>query len=164
MSEITDIRAVAGGYVVDVYGYPLTYTFATLDAAEVMRKKLQGKHAAAIRRAKADGVRDAKRMYDDWVNGVWCDAMDFRDALDAHAAQIEEADRGGRRKWTREKPTEPGWYWWQRSANDEPVVVHITDLHADKILRIEYPQGDYGRLSNCTGSFQGPITPREDAP
>ena len=68
-------------------------------------------------------------------------------------------DTKQRAGWTTNKPTAEGWYWWQRSLNDEPRVVHITDFYQDKMLRVEFTSGDYGRVSNCSGEWRGPITP-----
>ena len=61
--------------------------------------------------------------------------------------------------WTRNAPTKEGWYWWQRTENDNPVVVWVNTFHPDKQLRAEMISGRRELLTHFTGLFNGPITP-----
>ena len=29
-------------------------------------------------------------------------------------------------KWSRDKPTKPGWYWWRNQSSYEPKLVDVT--------------------------------------
>ena len=61
--------------------------------------------------------------------------------------------------WTSNAPTKEGWYWWQRTENDNPVVVWVNTFHPDKQLRAEMISGRRELLTHFTGLFNGPITP-----
>ena len=61
--------------------------------------------------------------------------------------------------WTSNAPTKEGWYWWQRTANDNPVVVWVNTFHPDKQLRAEMISGRRELLTHFNGLFKGPITP-----
>lgn len=61
--------------------------------------------------------------------------------------------------WTRNAPTKEGWYWWQRTENDNPVVVWVNAFHPDKQLRAEMISGRRELLTHFNGLFKGPITP-----
>jgi hypothetical protein len=32
-------------------------------------------------------------------------------------------------RWTREKPTQPGWWWWRYEAGRKASVMHISEDH-----------------------------------
>ena len=61
--------------------------------------------------------------------------------------------------WTRNAPTKEGWYWWQRTENDNPVVVWVNTFHPDKQLRAEMISGRRELLTHFNGLFKGPLTP-----
>ena len=61
--------------------------------------------------------------------------------------------------WTRNAPTKEGWYWWQRTENDNPVVVWVNTFHPDKQLRAEMISGRRELLTHFSGLFKGPISP-----
>ena len=61
--------------------------------------------------------------------------------------------------WTSNAPTKEGWYWWQRTENDNPVVVWVNTFHPDKQLRAEMISGRRELLTHFNGLFKGPITP-----
>ena len=57
MSEVTDIRKVADGYVVDIYGYPLSYRFSTYEAAEHMQAMILAAHHATTHALREENRR-----------------------------------------------------------------------------------------------------------
>lgn len=57
-------------------------------------------------------------------------------------------------RWTCNKPTEPGWYWWKYTG--EPSVVHV--VHSMYGLVIE---GHVGLVQNMNAQWQGPLSPNE---
>ena len=61
--------------------------------------------------------------------------------------------------WTSNAPTKEGWYWWQRTENDNPVVVWVNTFHPDKQLRAEMISGRRELLTHFSGLFKGPISP-----
>jgi hypothetical protein len=62
-------------------------------------------------------------------------------------------------KWTTEKPTRPGWYWWRMDAGD--CIVEIDrDAHDNDSLYMLEPGPDGGvSLDILTGQWAGPIEP-----
>lgn len=61
--------------------------------------------------------------------------------------------------WTSNAPTKEGWYWWQRTENDNPVVVWVNAFHPDKQLRAEMISGRRELLTHFNGLFKGPLSP-----
>jgi hypothetical protein len=62
-------------------------------------------------------------------------------------------------RWTRNKPTEPGWYWW-RTVNGDSAV-RIIHTHEGGLL-IQFEGGHVTHLHRVTlGEWQGPLTPNE---
>lgn len=63
-------------------------------------------------------------------------------------------------KWTTDKPTKPGWFWFD-NLNDEhdPFPVEIYDHNNDGILYVVFDRyGTTGLLSNAPGArWAGPI-------
>lgn len=59
------------------------------------------------------------------------------------ASDIDPLLKAGR--WTREKPTVPGWYWYKRQGGYTVVV--------------EYRDGLKGFYDTWNGQFAGPILP-----
>lgn len=63
-------------------------------------------------------------------------------------------------KWTKEKPTVPGW-WWNRQAGFEPVMAFVWP---DGVIGIwpGAPKGfDLSPDAVWTSEWQGPIHPEE---
>jgi len=59
-------------------------------------------------------------------------------------------------RWTRSKPTEPGWYWWRDER--ETRVVEVYAAHTGELNA----SGENFDLSDLTiGEWQGPLTPNE---
>ena len=63
--------------------------------------------------------------------------------------------------WTGNAPTKEGWYWWQRTENDNPVVVWVNTFHPDKQLRAEMISGRRELLTHFSGLFKGPLSPTD---
>jgi hypothetical protein len=70
--------------------------------------------------------------------------------------------------WTRDKPTQTGWYWYRgdydaASADIQPVVTYVNTDGSKIGLRTPcawQPFMDYDdRLESFTGEWCGPITP-----
>ena len=62
-------------------------------------------------------------------------------------------------KWTTEAPKVGGWYWYRSVNNKKPIVLFV---YQD--LAVKGISGEADHVGECTGEFQGPITPQEDAP
>ena len=67
-------------------------------------------------------------------------------------------------KWTTDKPTEPGWYWWQEYRNEPSnrTIAYVSPVNGT--LQALFIDGESLAVDKCAGYFQGPITPQEDAP
>ena len=64
-------------------------------------------------------------------------------------------------RWTREKPSREGVYWFRWSGNSSPLIVSVAKDDCDwRVLEMgnEY-DGALGGYSN--GEWQGPIFPNE---
>lgn len=64
-------------------------------------------------------------------------------------------------RWTREKPTEPGWYWWR----DEGLYNGIKILQLSLVMS-DLQVHEHGMLNGLLvrelpGEWQGPLTPNE---
>ncbi len=58
-------------------------------------------------------------------------------------------------KWTKEKPTEPGWYWYREPGPDMHNDAAIVCLWEGSFRSIGI---DFGKLpSDMLGEFYGPI-------
>jgi hypothetical protein len=76
-------------------------------------------------------------------------------------AMANQAD-GASQRWSKEKPTVAGWYWWRQSRNDvaQPCFVYW----AEQILYLHRCWAKYPDrvLSDVRGGeWQGPITPHD---
>jgi hypothetical protein len=62
-------------------------------------------------------------------------------------------------KWTTEKPTESGWFWYRGPlSEDQPMVVHVYDV--GKIFYTgPWPDGHTVRLERSFGEWAGPLEP-----
>ncbi len=63
--------------------------------------------------------------------------------------------------WSRERPTQAGWYWWRRSIQDPEqvlriVVIPMLGLHATSMF-----DNDAKKVSVLDGEWQGPLEPKE---
>lgn len=74
-----------------------------------------------------------------------------------------------RLKWTREKPTEPGWYWWRFEKNIVPHMVYVVHestmrpVQTDRML-ILYPNSKKELdVETRGGEWAGPIPEPEEA-
>ena len=64
-------------------------------------------------------------------------------------------------EWTREPPTEPGWYWYRTAEDIRPRAVEVFGIHG--VLRIRWKHGNVDSLAEApmSSEWQGPIKPRE---
>ena len=72
--------------------------------------------------------------------------------------------------WTTERPTEPGWYWFE-VGNDSParmtrniraiVLVGEDPLYTPPRLRVQFPQGTF-HVGRMGGRWAGPIPQPEE--
>ena len=61
--------------------------------------------------------------------------------------------------WTREKPTEAGWYWWRRDQHALPgVAIVCSDLSGYYMNRTGY-NSTFDHVDDVIGEWLGPITP-----
>lgn len=74
-----------------------------------------------------------------------------------------------RLKWTQEKPTGPGWYWWRFEKNIVPHMVYVVHestmrpVQTDRML-ILYPNSKKELdVETRGGEWAGPIQEPEDA-
>ena len=58
-------------------------------------------------------------------------------------------------RWTRERPTEPGWYWYKGDTDLDAVVVWV----APNLCLINLTHK--GPVRAYDGLWQGPLTPNE---
>jgi len=55
--------------------------------------------------------------------------------------------------WTKQKPTEPGWYWFRGEAHEtDPFIVQV-----DEAGQFQWPDGGYQEASLAKGEWAGPI-------
>ena len=66
--------------------------------------------------------------------------------------------------WTRETPTEDGWYWRRRLPNHHPYIVRITEFGGRLMVELmALPKRPLESFidDNVPGEWAGPITPPE---
>jgi hypothetical protein len=97
------------------------------------------------------------------------------DALRSVAIVLQAALTPAGQRWTRERPTEPGWYWWRVSPNTCPDLVLLRKggvgseetVLCDVIGTIERGEWSFSDKRCCllkdllSGEWQGPLTPNE---
>ena len=62
--------------------------------------------------------------------------------------------------WTRDRPTQPGWYWW-RGITMPMCVVRIVDWRGDGELYVRDGE-NLTALNECYGNWSGPIPQPEE--
>jgi len=93
-----------------------------------------------------------------FTNATWsvrCDAchMFGPDSEDKNAA-VERWNALPRRlRWTREKPTKNGWYWWRTGGDCNLRGIVSVCIETDIMVLA----GSYKYLSQTTGEWAGPI-------
>ncbi len=68
-------------------------------------------------------------------------------------------------KWSKDSPTETGYYWWREDANGKPQVVKVMKrTKGPKWVAVLSTHGRYGEtpisLWAC-GEWMGPLKPEE---
>ena len=84
-------------------------------------------------------------------------AISFRavEALDKIEAALTPAG-GAPQRWTRRKPTAPGWYWWREGLDAQPALYPVEWKPVWKCWGIPGK-----RVDEMLGEWQGPLTPNE---
>lgn len=65
-------------------------------------------------------------------------------------------------RWTTERPTVPGWYWWRSDPKDRAKPVLIVRHHEEFWMRLEV--ASYVPVATQGGEFAGPIAEPVAAP
>jgi hypothetical protein len=61
-------------------------------------------------------------------------------------------------RWTTQKPTQAGWYWYRGQAHEEePFIVQV-----DRAGQFQWPDGGFQEVTLAKGEWAGPIEPPED--
>lgn len=56
-------------------------------------------------------------------------------------------------RWTHEKPTGAGWYWFRGEAHEaDPFIVQV-----DAAGHFQWPDGGYQEVALAKGEWAGPI-------
>ena len=63
-------------------------------------------------------------------------------------------------KWTTDKPTVPGWYWWRSDSKRGPIVVNVYRL--SKIWCCSFPDDEPCPVNYAKGEWAGPIAEPEE--
>lgn len=66
--------------------------------------------------------------------------------------------KGGDMKWTKEKPTQPGWYWWRDKYSSD--IVHVTEDSGMLVVKLGFDIEDF--IIDLSGEWAGPICPPEE--
>ena len=103
--------------------------------------------------AKADGQRSNRRTT---IQAHWTESNRY--ALESrNRAPVVSS------QWTKEAPTEPGWYWW-RDEDQTPNVVDVIEDRFDYDLKVEQEPGMW-RCISCLDHgewWPDPIEPPSD--
>ena len=75
-----------------------------------------------------------------------------------HMMELKQVTPAGQR-WTRTKPTEPGWYWWRN--NGDPEMVHVIEPSIVLLCGDNRICSVNAMIGHGTGEWQGPLTPNE---
>lgn len=63
-----------------------------------------------------------------------------------------------RLRWSFEKPTEPGWYWYHGAVEEsEPLILWV-----DKAGYMQWPDGQFQEVIFTKGMWAGPIEQPEE--
>ncbi len=62
-------------------------------------------------------------------------------------------------RWTKERPSKPGWYWWGETRHQEMVYVSTAYVYrfVDDMMPIKF---ELDKMN--AGLFYGPLTPPDD--
>ncbi len=66
-------------------------------------------------------------------------------------------------KWTKEKPSGQGWYWWKRDPYVTASIEHIYVGRTDGALFMYLPRGAGVAVDRLPGEWAGPIQEPEEA-
>lgn len=61
-------------------------------------------------------------------------------------------------KWSENRPTQPGWYWYRGlTGEDDPMIVQV-----DEAGYFQWPDGGFQEVLLTEGQWAGPIVPPEE--
>lgn len=65
-------------------------------------------------------------------------------------------------RWTREKPTEPGWYWYDNEGDTSPEITLIFEREGKLGFHVDDDEG-FWPLEDCSDYlWAGPLIPPEE--
>lgn len=66
--------------------------------------------------------------------------------------------------WISDKPTKPGWYWFNGDTFYPPQIVSVqyTGTRKYDFLRVYFMSGQQSDPLELNGKWSGPLTPPED--
>lgn len=64
-------------------------------------------------------------------------------------------------RWTREKPTEQGWYWWRSSSCEEGMPIEVKALSLGRLIAL-LPNENKLLDGLTDGDWAGPLAPPEE--
>lgn len=91
------------------------------------------------------------------VCSLLCPSVKVRHELWTHTKlclSMQAALTPAGQRWTRERPTEPGWYWY-RAVPDSELIVWVND--AGEVSSLNYDT----TVDRMPGEWQGPLFPSE---
>lgn len=60
-------------------------------------------------------------------------------------------------KWTSEKPTRKGWYWWRQDK--EAVICRVWEWWDKQELYVRFEGSDSAPVNTLDGEWAGPLDP-----
>lgn len=113
-------------------------------------------------------------------SGCWCRACvdaelrrrgtEAADSVPHDACELDvrqmRGDIDDEPAWTREPPTEPGWYWYVGSeAYNDPALVNVKHYGDEFGLGVDFVrQKIVHQVLSMSGHWQGPIKPHGEVP
>lgn len=99
-----------------------------------------------------------------WVNincqPEACERLRSRRVAKALADEVFHLRELTQPKWTKEKPTVPGWYWYRYRESKNYASPVILDNNLDyglRIIRSVFPDLEGRRLDGLCGEWAGPL-------
>lgn len=56
-------------------------------------------------------------------------------------------------RWSTDKPTQPGWYWFRGKAHESDAFIVLVD----EAGQFQWPDGGFQEVSLARGEWAGPI-------
>jgi hypothetical protein len=65
-------------------------------------------------------------------------------------------------RWTRERPTQPGWYWWRHSSASTPWIARVNDGLEVGAINEALTVSEVDHVDECGGEWCAiPLPPKE---